>query len=76
MVAEPEDTPVTIPVPAPTVALVVLLLLQTPPGAASDNVIVEPAHTAEGPEIVPALTLAITVMVLVTVAAPHAPETV
>ena len=66
MVAVPPETPVTTPVVAPTVALVVLLLLQTPPGAASDNVTVEPTQTAEGPPIVPALTLAITVIILVT----------
>ena len=44
----PEDTPVTIPV-LPTVAIVVLLLLHTPPGVASLSVVVYPGVTDEIP---------------------------
>jgi len=49
MLTVPAVTPVTIPV-EPTVALP-LLALHVPPEVASVNVIVEPTHTAEGPEI-------------------------
>ena len=46
----PADTPVTTPVPVPTVATPVALLVQTPPGAAFVIVIVLPVHTPVGPE--------------------------
>jgi hypothetical protein len=53
MITLPPDTPVTIPV-APTVAIEVLLLLHTPPGVPSVNVVDAPTHTLDAPEIVPA----------------------
>ena len=51
MVTVPADTPVTTPVPEPTVALLVLLLLQVPPVVASVNAVVKPAHTLVVPVI-------------------------
>ena len=47
----PAETPVTTPVEL-TVESDVLLLIQVPPGAASVNDIVDPAHTVDGPVIV------------------------
>ena len=38
-----------------TVATEVLPLLHTPPGVASDSLIIDPWHTLDGPVIVPAL---------------------
>ena len=49
-----------------TVATAVLLLLQPPPGVAFVNDMEEPAHTVEGPEIVPALGAGLTVTVDIT----------
>ena len=49
----PVATGVTIP-EVPILATPVLMLLQTPPAAASDSVIVAPIHTEDGPVIVPA----------------------
>jgi hypothetical protein len=46
----PGATPDTIPV-APTVATLVLLLLQLPPGVVLASVIVLPSHTCDGPVI-------------------------
>jgi hypothetical protein len=51
MVADPAATPVTIPVPAPTVALAVLLLLQAPPALILLNVMVEATQTLFAPLI-------------------------
>jgi len=51
IVAVPEDTPVTEPIPAPTlitVAIPVALLLQAPPDA-SVNSTDDPMHTLAGP---------------------------
>ena len=66
MVAEPPATPVTIPVADPTVARAVLLLLHTPPPAASFSVIELPTTTDVGPVIVPAPGSAYTVATAVT----------
>ena len=49
MVTVPAVTPVTNPVPD-TVAFA-LLALHVPPGTASDNVIIVPAHTVDSPVI-------------------------
>ena len=49
MVAEPAETPVTVPVEGTTNAIDVLLLLHAPPGVASLNVIVVPAQTLVKP---------------------------
>jgi hypothetical protein len=47
----PRATPVTTPVVELMVAIAVLLLTHVPPGNASLRLIVEPTHTALGPEI-------------------------
>ena len=61
MLAVPDAAaPVTTP-PASTLAIVALLLLQLPPGVASDNVIVEPLLTLLAPEIAATVTSALTV---------------
>jgi hypothetical protein len=57
----PAVTPVTMPV-LPTVASAVLVLLHTPPGAASVSVIDESAHTLPAPEMVPATGSGLTVI--------------
>jgi hypothetical protein len=44
MVVVPPNTPVTIPVPVPTVATVVVLLVHLPPVVPSLRVLVCPAH--------------------------------
>ncbi len=49
IVAEPAATPVTTPVPVPTVAMPVLLLVQIPPPVALDKVVPEPVHTVAVP---------------------------
>ena len=55
IVVDPEATPYTTPVAAPTVPAAVLLLLHAPPVGASVSVIVDPAHTVVvDPPIVPA----------------------
>jgi hypothetical protein len=46
MVVVPKVTPPAIPVPAPIVAMAVLLLLHTPVPVASENVKLLPAQTA------------------------------
>ena len=51
IVAEPAITGVTTPVPEPTVATDVLLLLHAPPDVASLNVVVEPVQTVVVPAI-------------------------
>jgi hypothetical protein len=70
MMTLPPDTPVTMPVP-PTVAIVVLLLLQTPPGATSVNVMFVPSHTVDAPIMVPATGTISTVIGEVVVAVPQ-----
>jgi hypothetical protein len=47
MVTTPPDTPVTIPLTEPTVAIDVLLLLHVPPATESVNANVAPAHTEQ-----------------------------
>ena len=54
MVHVPAEMPVTMPVPEPTVAIEVLLLLQWPPVMASVSVLVLPTHALAVPPIVPA----------------------
>lgn len=49
----PAIRPFTVPVAEPTVATAVLLLLQVPPGVASDKVAVDPIQTDEIPLIEP-----------------------
>lgn len=51
MVAVPAATPVTIPVPDPTVAITVLLLLHAPPVVASLSVVVWLTHAVVAPVI-------------------------
>jgi len=51
MVAVPAETPVTTGDVEPTDAIVPSLLLQVPPPGAEPRVIVEPAHTVDGPVI-------------------------
>lgn len=51
MVEVPADTPVTIPVPEPTVATAVLLLLHEPPPEALVSVVVVPGHAVSVPPI-------------------------
>jgi hypothetical protein len=63
MVAVPALTPLTTPVPAPTVAIDALLLVHVPPVAVLVNVVVAPAHTLLPPLI--AAGAAFTVIVLV-----------
>lgn len=57
----PAVTPVTMPVPEPTVATPVLALLHPPPVVASLNVVVCPAHTLSVPVIVAGRGLTVTV---------------
>jgi len=45
------DTPVTIPVDEPTVALVTALLVHVPPASALESVVVPPTHTEAVPVI-------------------------
>ena len=49
MVDVPDDTPVTIPVEAPTVATPVLPLVHVPPLVPSLSVVVKPAQTIAVP---------------------------
>jgi hypothetical protein len=58
------------PVVEPTVAIAVLELDQSPPRAASVNVMVFPAHKELGPKMVPAFGAGFTVTVVI--ADPHA----
>lgn len=71
MVTLPAATPLTTPVAGLTVAKAALLLLQVPPLTASVNVMVEPAHTDDGPLIAPAVGAAVIVTVVVAVAVPQ-----
>ena len=66
IVCVPAEAPVTTPDPE-TVA-VALLLLHTPPVTASDKLMEKPAHTLEGPVIVPAPDAGFTVIIFVAVA--------
>jgi hypothetical protein len=57
MVVVPAETPPAMPVELPMVAILTLLLLHTPPGAASVKVVVCPTQTCvlplmgDGPEL-------------------------
>lgn len=64
IVSTPAVTPVTIP-EASTVATRVLVLLHTPPVTEPVTVMVLPAHTAVGPDIVPAVGNGFTVITVV-----------
>ena len=68
--AVPFDTPVTEPVLL-TVATAVLLLLHVPPPTASVRDIVEPVHTTDGPLMLPAVAVRLTVIAAVVVAVPQ-----
>jgi len=70
IVAPPPDTPVTIPV-APTVAIAVLPLLQTPPVTDSIKEMAAPAHTDEAPVMVPETGGGLTVIIRLVLAVPH-----
>lgn len=64
MFVVPGLTAFTTPVPATTVAMAVLLLLQVPPPVPLlVNVLVEPIHKGLVPLTVPALTVGVTVIV-------------
>jgi hypothetical protein len=65
----PAETPVTTP-ETETVASA-LLLLHTPVPDPSVNVMVDPTHTLEDPEMLPALGNAFTLIVFVAIAVPH-----
>lgn len=55
-----------------TLAIALLLLLHVPPEAASAKVMVEPIQTTEGPVMVPALAVVLTVMATEAEAVPQA----
>ena len=61
IVAVPPDTPVTIPLPKPTVATVVLPLVHVPVVTASLSAMVNPVHTVESPVIAAGRRLTVTV---------------
>jgi hypothetical protein len=65
IVAVPTFTPLTTPVPEPTLAITTLLLLQVPPVSASLSVVVLPIHTC----IVPVIADGSEVTVIVFIAA-------
>ena len=67
-VSVPIVTPVTRP---PAIVARVLLMLQVPPGAGSESVMVEPIHTFEGPLITPASGVVFTVTICEAVLEPH-----
>ena len=69
MVTAPAATPAT--APPLTVATDALLLLHEPPGADSDKVIDEPAHTLVNPDILPAYGSALTAIGFVATALPQ-----
>ncbi len=60
----PAATPVTMPVPLPTVALVTALLVQLPPVVALLSVVVAPIHANVVPVIVAGLGLTVTTLVV------------
>jgi hypothetical protein len=70
IVAVPGAMPLTMP-PAETVAIVVVVLLNVPPVGVDDSVTLLPAHTSDGPVIVPATGSGVTVTFAVTVVLPH-----
>ena len=70
MVVVPAESPVITPV-LPAVATLVLLLLHVPPLVRSDKVIVAVGQTTDGPVIVPADGVVLTVTTTVAAAAPQ-----
>ena len=70
MVVVPAAMPVTMP-DASIVPAAGVPLLQVPPGTVLLNVMVAPAHTADGPVIVPAVSGAATFTVLLLTAVPQ-----
>ena len=60
----PAETPVTIPVEEPTVAIAVLLLLQCPPDVESLSDLVEPTHTLAVPLMLCIVDVAVTVTII------------
>ncbi len=68
---DPEDTPETMPVELPTVAIPVAPLLQVPPPVLLVSVVTAPTQSVEEPEIVPAAGKLITVTATVVVAVPQ-----
>jgi hypothetical protein len=65
MITPPEATPVTIPVAAPTVAMLVLELLQAGLVAVSVNAVVPPTQVLKFPDIGPGAVFALTVVVTI-----------
>jgi len=63
MTEVPLETPVTMPVDEPTVAIDVLPLLHVPPPVPV-KIIVEPTHTLPGPVIAPGLALTVIIPVV------------
>ena len=64
MVVVPGTKPVTIPLLDPIFAIVVELLVHTPPVTASLRVIVLPTHTEAGPVIVAGVSKVVTIVVI------------
>jgi hypothetical protein len=62
IVAVPPATPVTTPVPVPTIATAVLLLLHVPPPDASLSVVVKPGQTTVVPVIGETVAFTVTVV--------------
>ena len=60
----PAETPVTIPVEEPTVAIAVLLLLQWPPAVESVSGLVEPTQTIVVPVMLCMEDVAVTVKII------------
>ena len=69
MFVVPAATPLTRPVPSPTVATEVLLLVHKPPDVASDNDVVNPAQTASVPLITAGSGFTVTIVELAQVVA-------
>ena len=63
MIDVPPLKPVTSPVPEFTVAIEVLVLLQTPPGVAELSDVVFPAHIIPVPVITAGVVLTVTILV-------------
>ena len=66
MVDVPAATPLTTPVVLPTLAIVVVLLLQVPPRVVMAKVVVEPEHTVAVPVILPGVVYTLSVLVAFT----------
>jgi len=64
IVAVPGDIPITIPVAESTVALVGLLVDQTPPGVAWLSAVVSPTHTLSVPVIAAGVAFTVTCVML------------